>query len=119
MGLRYMSILSIAGLIYRWHKGQKAQEFFFALSRPDGSIPILGDTGDTQSGMWRTGILGTQVDVNRRSLPLAAQKTWLPLRPNSLYQISGYSVWWNGLEAWPKVGGLYQTVVAWSHFPGH
>ena len=119
MAFRYMSLLSIAVPNDWWQKYEKAQEFFSALRRPDGSLPILGDTDDTQSGMWRTGILVTQVDVNRRSLPLASQKTWLPLRPNSLYQISGYSVWWNGLEAWPNVGGLYQTVVAWSHFPGH
>ena len=84
-----------------WHQKLEASRAFSALLwRPDGSTPVFGNTDG----------------ANRRpdGEPAANQ---VPSREFSLFPVSGYSIWWDGLESWPKVDRASQTIVSWSNFP--
>ncbi|MEO6971843.1 MAG: heparinase II/III family protein [Rhodoferax sp.] len=82
-----------------WYmREQNAQRFLTNLARPDGSLPVFGNTE------WQpySDLAGRQ-----------------PIDARSLYPGAGYAVWWDGLAASPKPAHLAQTVVAWSLYPGH
>jgi len=36
-----------------------------------------------------------------------------------LYPVSGYSIWWDGLDSTSNIRNLSQTVLSWSNFAGH
>ena len=93
-----------------------AQRVYASLRRPDGSLPVFGDSGD------ETYPLGPPVaafDSERRAQKLAYAPEWRPTEANSVFPVSGLSVWWEGLELWPNAPDLSQTVVTWSNFAGH
>lgn len=82
-----------------WEKKRvKADQFANLLRRPDGTFPAIGDT-DHAPDFQGTGALSR------------------PDRPTAVFPLSGYAVWWDGLESWPQAEGLSQTVVTWSNFP--
>lgn len=84
-----------------WQKKLRhAQSFSAMLRRPDGSLPVFGNTDS-----------GERVTDKADGVPKRPEQpvSWLPL--------SGYAIWWNGLESWPVESQLAQTVVAWSNFP--
>lgn len=83
------------------------QRVYAQLRRPDGSLPMVGDTDGSVSplGSFTAGV--------------EAAHTSRPYEPTALYATAGYAVWWDGLERWPDARALRHTVVAWSHFPGH
>ena len=58
-------------------------------------------------------------DHARRARRVSSQTEWKPAESVNLYPVSGYSVWWDGLESWPDPRNLSQTVVTWSNFSGH
>jgi hypothetical protein len=99
-----------------WEKYARARDVYAEFLRPDGSLPIFGDT---RADPDREGPPATFPDVSGRAVPLtrdlAARK---PERSGALYSVAGYAVWWQGLEHWPNQP-LAQTVVAWSYFPDH
>jgi len=98
---RYIRSLNLQ-VPHEWErKYTRALEFADQLQRPDGSVPLFGDT-DTS---WRS----------RRPRSRARAPKW----PFALYPVAGYAVWWDGLEGWPDSKSLRQTVVVFSHFPGH
>ena len=97
-------------------KYQRALKVYGAMRRPDGSLPTLGDTGDQADPL---GPLVTSFDRDGHSQPLAYQPVWKPPEAVNLYPVSGYAIWWDGLEFWPDPENLAQTVVAWSYFLGH
>jgi hypothetical protein len=116
MAFRYASLLNLP-IPEDWaQKYDRAKNFYAHLRRPDGSLPVFGDTRAAPA---------------RRELPMAAAdgqdegEGWQdeanrkPWRANSLYPVAGYSVWWSGLAFWPQAERMAQTVVAWSHFHGH
>jgi hypothetical protein len=85
---------------------QRAVQFSAQLLRPDGTLPIYGDTG------WGT----RWPDI------LPARRGPLPERPVAstvLDPVGGYAVWWDGLEHWPDARLLRQTLLTFSYFPGH
>ena len=116
MAFRYLTLLemSIPG---DWKaKYQKAETFYAQLLRPDGSLPMFGDTGN---GTKNRRTLSINFDKNGKIDRLEGKEKWIPKQPHSLYPAAGYSIWWNGLDGWPKEDKLSQTVVAWSYFPGY
>lgn len=88
-------------------KYEQAEAFYAQLKRPDGSLPMFGDT---DGSTYPRGSFARRVD---------AEWDWKPDRVNALYPDAGYSVWWDGLENWPNPQRMSQTVVTWSFFPGH
>ena len=99
-----------------WEKYARAQNVYAGFLRPDGSLPMFGDT---RADLNNEALPVTFPDASGRAVPL----TWdlvlsKPERANSLYPVAGYAVWWDGLEYWPTPP-LAQTIVTWSYFPGH
>jgi len=116
MAFRYMSLLKLR-ISDEWRqKYEKAKIVLSDLRRPDGSLPMIGDTG---SGSVARAVLVTRFDTNGRSLPLSSREDWIPMNPNTLYLDSGYCTWWNGLHERAKIDEINQTIITWSHFPGH
>jgi len=116
MFTRYMT-LSNQPLPRDWrHQYTKAVDFFALLRRPDGTLPLLGDTTPDAEPNAPPVFVGSPPDFGR---PLGIRADWKPDRPFGFYPLSGYSIWWNGLPDWPDTRKLSQLLVTWSHFPGH
>ncbi len=116
MAFRYMSLQGI-DVPSDWQKRyERAQDFLEQLRRPDGSLPMFGDTSD---GGDPKGPPVTKRDAGGGYGPLANRADWSAPRPRSWYPTAGYSIWWDGVHAWPDSRNISQTVVAWSYFPGH
>jgi hypothetical protein len=114
MAFRYMSLLGIT-IPGEWQqKYEKTKLVYAELRRPDGSLPMFGDTGsgDVDPYVVMPGIDGRYVHPNRMI-------AWRPREAYSVFPVAGYSIWWDGLDRWPITRSLSQTVVAWSYFPGH
>jgi Heparinase II/III N-terminus/Heparinase II/III-like protein len=116
MALRYLTLMNVP-IPGEWAaKYERARGVYAQLRRPNGSLPVFGDTHPVKEPM---GPPVTNVDAHGRAGVLEYLSTWMPPRAASLYPIAGYSVWWDGLDTWPNPQKLAQTVVAWSYFPGH
>lgn len=116
LALRYLALMNVP-VPDGWRlKYERAKDFYAALRRPDGSLPLFGDTANHVNPVDPTGPDLNADGPDERTDPL---KGLAPGRLESLYPFSGYSIWWDGLAQWPDAGVLNQTVVAWSHFPGH
>jgi hypothetical protein len=116
MAFRYLDLLHEPAPPDWMEKYQRAEKFYAALRRPDGSLPMVGDTGDETIPL---GPLVTSFDRDGRSQRLAYQPVWKPEAAVNLYPVSGYAIWWDGLKSWPNPQSLAQTVVGWSYFVGH
>lgn len=116
MAFRYMSLLHIR-IPQEWKdKYEKATDVYRTLRRPDGSLPMLGDT---ESGHDPHGPVVTHMTPDGLWGPLTHGLDWSPMQAYNSYPVAGYSIWWDGLDRWPSLQGLSQTVITWSHFPGH
>ena len=116
MAFRYLTLMNLT-IPDEWRvKYKKAKDFYAELRRPNGSLPMFGDTNMIRDQL---GPPVTDIDTGGRSDILEYKKDWIPKRSRSLYPVAGYSVWWDGLDKWLNENELKQTVVAWSHFPGH
>lgn len=83
-------------------KRARGEMFLEALKRPDGSLPIYGNTSGEVGG-------GLPIDPCRAPGVMA-----------DLYPVSGYAVWrvCDGPNGGPFVTSAHTTIL-WSHFPGH
>ncbi len=141
IALRYLT-LSEQEISQRWlQKYQAAQRVYAELRRPDGSLPVFGDTdgsggvgpvvfaelrrpdgslpvfGSTDGGLGGAGpIVFAFDDQGRAGRP--AQRRWSPKDAILLAPIAGYCLWWDGLTDWPNPRRLSQTAIAWSYFHG-
>ncbi len=116
MALRYLTLMSVP-IPHDWlDKYRQAADFYAQLRRPDGSLPLFGDTSSLAD---TAGPLMTRIDPHDQAETLRFQNPWVPKASHTLYPDAGYSIWWRGLDQWPNPRRLNQTVVAWSHFPGH
>jgi hypothetical protein len=114
IALRY-STLSNTEIPESWlWKYHAAQRVFAGLRRPDGSLPVFGDTG---AGPLGPGPVTVVIDGQGRASS-AALRDWIPEDELLLAPVAGYAVWWDGLRAWPDARAIAQTAMAWSHFPG-
>lgn len=112
MAFRYMTLHGM-DVPDEWrHTYEKTKEVYARLRRPDGSLPMFGDTeggihlpGPVLSASVPGGIYGPLQGRLESVQPQTA-----------LYPIGGYSIWWDGLT---NLLGSTQTVVAWSYFPNH
>ncbi len=117
MAFRYLTLLDMP-IPEDWKLKHKKAEYFYAqLLRPDGTLPMFGDTiGErSTSGKHRINHDGNDKYVR----PPAMKKKGILKQPHILYPVAGYSIWWEGLDELSIVDKLSQTVVAWSYFPGH
>ena len=112
----YLDLIRIPAPPSWVQKYDRALAFYAQVRRPDGSLPMFGDTGD---GADRGGPLTAPLRPDGHRDPPAPRPGWPPPAPNALYPAAGYAVWWQGLQHWPDPIALSQTVVAWSYFPGH
>lgn len=116
MAFRYMVLLGIT-IPSEWQQTyDRAKSVYAELRRPDGSLPMFGDTG---SGADQTNSFVPMPGIDGRHGQLNQMIAWRPLEEYSVYPVAGYSIWWDGLNRWPITESLSQTVVAWSYFPGH
>jgi len=97
-------------------KYERSLTFYQALRRPDGRLPLLGDTG---AGPDPVGPLTIPIRSGELAGAPSPPPTWPHPEPTTLLPVAGYAIWWHGLERWPAPAGLSQTTIAWSYFPGH
>lgn len=95
-------------------KYQAAQRIYAVLRRPDGSVPMFGDTDGGDQGK---GPEVTTVDASGGAEPLI-QRNWIPDAETVVAPVAGYALWWDGLAKWPDVRSIAQTAIAWSYFEG-
>jgi hypothetical protein len=118
LACRYLTLLR-EPIPAAWiQKHRRAQRAMSVLRRPDGSLPMFGDTPDSRDELGRAAI-GPQAPGGCDSS--ADTLSRIPEQSFNLYPTSGYAIWWDGLHAWPDQRNLSQTVTVWSHFPkqGH
>ncbi len=81
-------------------KHEKGKRFLAQIRRPDGTLPLFGNT------------LSRSVYTEQLSNSVYGMR-------ETLYPVSGFSIWWrdykNALSRYPSS----QSILAWSHFPGH
>lgn len=119
MALRYLTLLE-QPIPPPWaRKYEAALTVHAQLRRPDGSLPVFGDTtGEPGGDTPPAGPLLTRLLGDGRAAPLGQLASWPAPVPDALYPVSGYAAWWRG-GAPDTEGRPTQTVVAWSYFPGH
>lgn len=90
-------------------KQDRALAFFRLLERPDGTLPMFGNT---LSMPW------TLPDKGLGPQPVSTP-AHAGAPTGALHPVSGYAAWWDTARA-PNGGSvLTQTVVPWSNFSGH
>lgn len=114
--LKYLDLMKMPAPEAWKEKYRRGKDFYAQLKRPDGSLPMLGDTVSLQDP-YGPRVRGLETDGPGEVLDDKIDS--LPKRAASLYPISGYALWWNGLDRWPDPRPLNQSAVAWSYFPGH
>ncbi len=142
IALRYLT-LSEQEIPQLWlQKYQAAQRVYAEFRRPDGSLPVFGDTDGELGGTapvvfaelrringllpvvgntdGRSGSAGPIIfafdDQGRAGRP--AERVWSPKDGVLLAPVAGYCLWWDGLDDWPTAPRLSQTAIAWSYFQG-
>ena len=90
---------------------EQAKIYYAQLRRPDGTVPMFGDTdrGPTRS-------LSSRRLSDGGYGPLEPLETRKPV-PVTLHPDGGVLIWWHGLEVWPNGKQLSQLAVTWSNWP--
>lgn len=114
--MRYLTLMDMQVAEDWQEKYNKSKGVYAQARRPDGSLPKFGDT---HGGPDKLGPVVTEVDQQGRAGVLGYRDKWTPLNTYSVWPVAGYAVWWDGLSDWPNPNKLAQTVIGWSHFPGH
>ena len=116
MAFRYLTLMNLP-IPEEWRvKYRNAIDFYSQLRRPDGTLPLFGDTEPIEDP---SGPFVASMDADGKCRDLEYRENWIPNQQDSTYPIAGYSIDWGGLDQWPDEDGLNQTVVIWSRFPGH
>ena len=95
-------------------KYQQSIKVYTEIRRPDGSLPVFGDTDLVQEAP-----LVATLDAAGEANAVIAGEGWLTPLSSGRYPVSGYSIWWDGLTSWPKSEQLSQTAFTWSDYSGH
>jgi hypothetical protein len=115
IAFRYMTLLGIEVPAEWQKKYRKAVDVYAQLRRPDGSLPMFGDT---EGGIGLPGPLVSTLDDDGRYEPLQQRAESSRPQADSVYPIAGYSIWWDGWNRAPIIQDLSHMVVAWSYYPG-
>lgn len=115
MGLRYYALLGrpVPGAWYGKYAGMR--RFYGLIRRPDGTLPMYGDTERKARDFLPVAAVGEGGGAG----PLIPYRPSPPDAPAYFDPEAGYAVWWRGLEAWPAAKGLSQLAVAWPDFASH
>jgi len=116
MAFRYLELMHQTPPQDWIDKYDAAKQVYALLRRPDGSLPMFGDTDSNPDSL---GPLITTFSPDHHAGRLAHELLWKPAKAVQVDPIAGYSIWWDGLEFWPNPAKLSQTVVTWSNFPDH
>lgn len=112
--MRYMTLAGLP-IPPGWSRSYgQAKAMYGALRRPDGTLPLYGDT---ESPADLPGPLVAEPDPTGAYPPLQNRSDWRPFEDDALYPVAGYAIHWDGLAQWPEGQALAQTVVAWSSYP--
>lgn len=112
---RYFAINNINPPRAWVEKYKKSKDFMSMIHRPDGSLPVFGNT----NGASILPSLITEVDSQGGAIPLFLKNNWRPNASHSLYPVAGYSVWWDNLSSSSSRLPSAQTVMVWSYFQMH
>jgi hypothetical protein len=117
MGLafRYLSLLHKPVPDPWIERYECARKYYAQLKRPDGTLPIWGDTDGAPDAYTSAAM---PADAYVQTMPFGRTLPEIPRAPASLYPVSGYSIWWDGLSSPTGLAAPSQTAVAWSYFPG-
>ncbi|NDP41126.1 MAG: hypothetical protein GZ089_00150 [Aromatoleum sp.] len=94
---------------------ERASHFLDAMRRPDGSLPLIGDTRATSRAAPATIRPGTSGETTAETPP----ERLTPAGRCLMSAVAGYSVWRTPLDGSPDTADQSQLVTLWSHFPGH
>jgi hypothetical protein len=119
MALRLYTLAEISIPPDWWHRFAGAEDFLDLLRRPDGTLPMFGDTGNERgvSGPARV----SQADDRGNATELSIHHHARPHRGGvGFFPQAGYAVWWISPEG-ANAHSSSQSVATWSHFPslGH
>lgn len=89
---------------------QNSRQVLARMMRPDGTLPLLGNTGSGGGNAMPSRENNGAVPVRHQLPPHPVPATGCSLLP-----VAGYAIWWQGHE--PKT--LSQTLVAWAKHDGH
>ncbi|WP_319405981.1 heparinase II/III family protein [uncultured Desulfosarcina sp.] len=96
-------------------KYDKALLVYNQLRRPDGTLPMIGDTGPS-GGPWGPRTCRFE---NNACTGWEDKISWAPVIDSRIYPIAGLAVWWNDLKDWHGTDPLSQTAITWANFQGH
>jgi hypothetical protein len=114
MAFRYMTLNQI-DVPHEWReKYDKARDVYAQLRRPDGSLPMFGDT---EGGVGLPGPLVTRSEQGDLYGPLLDRDESSRPKPNGIFPIAGHAIWWDSFNGWASSQDLSQTVITWSYFP--
>jgi hypothetical protein len=115
MAMRLFTLNLIAVPPEWWGRYARAVRFHNLLRRPDGTLPMFGDTRSSGEG---PGPPLTAPDASGAAKSLATRDDWFPELDFFLYPVAGHAVGWSELQLGSSTS-LSQTVVTWSYHPGH
>jgi hypothetical protein len=110
--IRYLTLLKQPIPVEWERKYVQALRFYFHVRLPDGTLPMYGDTSDAPAAPMQV-VVPTGDGYEWKDLPASLAK---PQEASLFSPLSGYAVWWNGLEHWPKPSELSQLVAGWANF---
>ena len=99
-----------------WEKYAKAVDFYSLLRRPDGTLPMYGDTGSASKELGPP--LTARNPTTGRAEPLMERKTWPRSDSFAVYPVAGHAIWWDSSPQ-REAAAANQTVITWSYHPGH
>jgi Heparinase II/III N-terminus/Heparinase II/III-like protein len=116
VALRYATLLNLKVPTAWAERYEGAKRFYGLLRRPDGTLPMLGDT----EAKPRPGdFFVAHPDASGVTGPLKRPVEWKPEEAFGFYPVAGYVVVWDGLKEWKARTNISQAVMSWSYFPGH
>lgn len=97
-----------------WERYLKVSNFYAQLRRPDGTLPMFGDT---TSAVDLFGPPRTYPQEAGGAAPLKRTTDWPHPGGMGIYPEAGYAVWWYPYKS-NASDALSQTVATWSYYPG-
>lgn len=99
-----------------WRRYAKAVDFDTLLRRPDGTLPMYGDTSSMPRLAPR---LTARRDSDGAAEPLKAQTPPSPSNALVVYPVAAHAIMWDGLSQADAADAIAaQTVITWSYHPG-